>query len=138
MSFYSPSSRFHRIIKKLDRCEIGATLHIPSALEALVENNESLLGIYRADNRHDDLFFTDKSVLFMDTDHITSRRIPYLDILDVVFPLPASNSIELTLLLADRTACNITVVGTNGTYRDVFEVGRFFMRVAEDAALRAQ
>lgn len=132
MTFISPASRFHRIIKKLARSVVGQEHDVLPDYKALIQTNESLIGVYCADARIDDLLFTDKGVIFMDYKNFLARRITYADIDDVDFPLPVSDSVLLTLQLSDSSLVSIKVVGQQGNFRDVFEVGRFFMRVVED------
>ena len=100
--------------------------------KVLIQTNESLIGVYCADARIDDLIFTDKGAIFMDYENCLARRIAYAEIDEVRFPLPASDSVLLTLRLSDSSLVSIKVVGRQGDYRDVFEIGRFFMRVVED------
>ena len=136
MNTITPASRFHRIVKKLERCQIGAEADPLVQPEASVEQ-ESLLGIYRGDTKCDDIVFTELGFTITDACARVPIKLKYLDIKAVKYPLPNSDSVVLTLQLVDGTEAFVQVVGRQGNFRDVFEVGRFFTRVVEDQEARA-
>jgi hypothetical protein len=92
-----------------------------------------LLGVYKGDSQSEDIVFADGLFLFAERGSDGPRLVSYADIQTVEYPLPASESVELRIQLTDSSSMSMRVVGRHGNFRDVFEVGRFFMRVAEDA-----
>ncbi len=131
MTSIPPAGRFHRIIKKLGRFAEAVTADLSDSYTALL-GGERPLGVYRGDTHSDDILFTEYAFIFTDSNGLV-RRIAYAEIQTVKYPLPASESIDLAIQLTDALTITIRVVGRQGNFRDVFEVGRFFMRVAEDA-----
>ncbi|MEO7404091.1 MAG: hypothetical protein ABIU95_10520 [Burkholderiales bacterium] len=131
----TPASRFHRIVKKLRRVE---SISAPRPYASLIKDSETVLGVYRGDNDGEEIVFADGACLFQDPLVGEIRRVDYVQIIKVGFPLPASESIDLTLSLVDSSIATIRVVGREDSFRDVFEVGRFFMRVVEDSTRLTQ
>jgi hypothetical protein len=131
MTLIDPASRFHRIVRKLGRFIDPTASEFVDLSKAFVMDIDKPLGIYRGDLRRDDILFTNQAVSFIDGENAV-RRILYADIQSVGFPIPASESILLDLTLRNALSLQLRIVGRQGNFRDVFEVGRFFMRVVED------
>ena len=128
----SSKSRFHRIVSKLARCKKIDREEIPDYFLKLMEEKEDSLGLYRANDQRHKLFFTSDAIYFIQNSTLEPMRIAYKDLQSIKFPLPISESTELRLILRNGDFVEIDVIGRDGTYRDVFEVGRFLMRVMED------
>ena len=132
MTLIAPASRLHRIVKKMDRFVDADSVKVNAPYRELLQGS-TLLGAYRGDSQSENIFFADHLLVFTEFDSGRPCRISYADIQTVEYPLPASESIELKIQLTDSSIVSMRVVGRNGNFRDVFEVGRFFMRIAEDA-----
>lgn len=126
------SSRFHRIVKKLDRYRELEGANVESDQKALLLDGEIILGVYVGDRANQNLVFTNSAFVYFNSVISAYRRIEYSEIIDIVFPRPSSDATSLTLQLSGSPAVGVDVVGQNGSSRDVFEMGRFFMRVVED------
>lgn len=131
MSSITVASRAHRILKKLDRFEYGSLVKMDASYD-LLARDKVILGVYRGDSWNQDIVFTEDDVIFTELDGRQPRAIRYSIIQAVEYPLPASDAIDLKLHLIDASIVLIRIVGRQGNYRDVFEMGRFFSRVAED------
>lgn len=128
----TPSVRFHRILKRMDRVQTTDPLSvIEQSYLALLEGDE-ILGVYVGDVRSDDIAFSDRAFVFTEYPGGAVVRIPYQRLQSVEYPLPASDSVDLRIQLTDLSFITVRVVGRVDNFRDVFEMGRFFMRVAED------
>lgn len=132
MSYITPASRLHRTVRKLSRFSVIAPASALEQIQYLLASDERILGCYLGNQDSEHIFFTDYAVMFTDTLEPKISKITYKSIEDIDFPLPASSSIDLTLCLNDDTKKVLRVVGVVGNTRDVFEVGRFFMRVVAD------
>lgn len=132
MNLIAPASRFHRVIKRLARYVDSANCNLSREYKELIAN-ERLLGAYKGDEIVEDIAFTENAFIYTDMNSAVARRVAYADIQTVKYPLPASDSIDLIIQLTDGVQINVRVAGREGNFRDVFEIGRFFMRVAEDA-----
>ncbi len=134
-SVVTPPSRLHRTVKKLRRfVESKDMSGSPQLLMDCIASTESVLGYYQGDTDKENILFAERSVVFVDPDNGEINRIPYEQISGVEFPLPALDSVDLLLRLVYGATAKMRVVGRQGNFRDVFEVGRFFMRVAADVA----
>ena len=132
MKLVNASSRFHRIVKKMDRYREFGGADVESDQQALLLDEEAILGVYAGDRVNQNLVFTNNAFVYFDGAVSAYRSIEYTEIIDVVFPRPTSGATSLTLKLSDSSAVSVDVVGQKGSSRDVFEMGRFFMRVVED------
>ena len=132
MSYTTPASRLHRTVRKLSRFSITVPASALEQIRCLLPNDEHVLGCYLGNHDVEHIFFTDSSAIFTDRKEFKILKVPYSAINDIDFPLPASPSIDLTLCLHDGTAKFLRVIGVAGNTRDVFEVGRFFLRVVAD------
>jgi hypothetical protein len=126
----TPTSRFHRTVRKLERCADAATTDLGASYAALLSSDKPI-GIYRGDARTEDILFTENAWIFTDSTG-KARRIEYREIQWVKFPSKASDSVDLLIQIANASTATLRVVGRQGNFRDVSQVGRFFMRVAED------
>jgi len=115
-----PKQRFHRILRRLAcyRSELPSDLAL--------EPSEAHLGVLCGLDGSAECFLTDQGVYF----HVDRRwaRVAYRDI-EVLFPAKTNSKGALTLRAPVGSLSPL-----RGS-RELWEVGRFFMRCAEDAKM---
>ena len=132
MSYTTPASRLHRTVRKLSRFSSTVPASALEQIRCLLPNDERVLGCYLGNQDVEHIFFTDSYAIFTDSQKLKPVKVPYSAIKDIDFPLPASSSVDLKLCLHDGTAKFLRVIGVAENTRDVFEIGRFFLRVVAD------
>lgn len=129
---WNQTKRFLQIIKRLTRCIIADKVILTPDQFALLENNDIILGVYKGDKNFEDIVFLNNAILFFNSQTNALKKIVYSELKEVIYPLSASDSILLKLRLKNGYETNLKVVGVQGSFRDVFHIGKFFMRVIED------
>jgi hypothetical protein len=130
--FWNPSKRFSQIVKRLARCTVTDKVDSTSDQFVLFELNENILGVYKGDKIFEDIIFTNEKIIFHDSKINNFMKVYYSELKEVNFPAPTSDSIVLNLLTKNLKEINLKVVGKQGNFRDVFQIGKFLMRVIED------
>jgi hypothetical protein len=129
------SSRYHRTIRKMPRSIDTSSPLIDKHCSVLT----GLIGMYLGDSSKDNIAFYEKEVVFFDYAADQVCKLAYADIIGIEFPDPSSASVDLQMHVQNhdigqktKVIKTLRVVGVYGKFRDVFEIGRFFMRVTED------
>ncbi len=131
------AGRFDRIIKKLERYH-PAQSALPDWINSLGGPVTDSLGSYRGGlatgpfNENQIIYFFEQGLAFHDCFLQFPIYLNYTDIVSIELPQPDSGSTKLRLKNARGSTSTLDIVGTQNQSRDVFEIGRFLIRVIED------
>src|SRR5258708_1290418 len=130
------TQRAMRILKPMPRFRAGFKNGLPSyASEIPLGPFKDLIGIYEnSDSSKNRCVVVTEAGLLVEKDG-TWEAHSYSEIDSVGFPLKtqlSQGNVGITIQKSNQSLTLIPIVGSQGKFFDVFEFGRFLMRVVED------